>query len=97
MTNVNSDATAFQRRSIFTVIDGGGAGQTNAFQSLDVVGNCSSWVRALESRFEEVTALSSGWDGYAGKPVSFGCATFAANLLEAICIDSLPAPQLVPG
>ncbi len=57
----------------------------------------SSWMRELESRFNELTSLEVGWDGYAGRPVSFTCAVFAANLLEQICIENVSAPSLVPG
>lgn len=56
----------------------------------------SEWVKELEERFDDLTSLPRGWDGYAGLPVSFTCAQFAANLIERLCIDSLPAPQLVP-
>lgn len=57
----------------------------------------SSWVKELESRFNELTSLEIGWDGYAGRPVSFTCAVFAANLLERICIENVSVPSLVPG
>lgn len=57
----------------------------------------SDWMRALETRFNELTALPIGWDGYSGQPVSFTCANFAANLIERLSITDLPAPQLVPG
>mgnify|MGYP006919319672 CR=1 FL=1 len=56
----------------------------------------SAWVKELEDRFDELTSLPRGWDGYAGAPVSFNCAQFAANLIERLCVNSLPAPQLVP-
>jgi len=56
----------------------------------------SVWIKELEDRFDELTSLPRGWDGYAGVPVSFNCAQFAANLIEGLCIDTLPAPQLVP-
>ena len=56
----------------------------------------SAWVKELEDRFDELTSLPRGWDGYAGAPVSFNCAQFAANLIERLCINSLPAPQLAP-
>lgn len=57
----------------------------------------SRWVVELKDRFDELTALPRGWDGYAGCPVSFNCAQFAANLIERLFVSSLPAPQLVPG
>ncbi|WP_420413278.1 hypothetical protein [Roseibium sp.] len=57
----------------------------------------SLWIQGLEDRFNELTSLPLGWDGYNGQPVTFNCAQFAANLIERLCIDSVPAPQLVPG
>ena len=57
----------------------------------------SRWVAELKSRFDELTALPTGWDGYEGRPVSFNCAYFTANLLERLFVDGVPAPQLVPG
>lgn len=57
----------------------------------------SRWVVELRDRFDELTALPRGWDGYAGCPVSFNCAQFAANLIERLFVSSLPAPQMVPG
>lgn len=57
----------------------------------------SRWVADLKDRFDELTALPRGWDGYAGRPVSFTCAQFAANLLERLFVDGVPAPQIVPG
>jgi len=57
----------------------------------------SRWVAELKDRFDELTALPQGWDGYAGRPVSFNCAQFAANLLERLFVESVPAPQIVPG
>lgn len=56
----------------------------------------SAWVRELEERFDVLTSLRRGWDGYVGVPVSFTCAQFAANLIERLYIRALPAPQLVP-
>ena len=56
----------------------------------------SAWVEELEERFDVLTSLPRGWDGYAGLPVSFTCAQFAANLIERVYTRSLPAPQLVP-
>jgi len=56
----------------------------------------SGWVQELEDRFNVLTSLRIGWDGYAGLPVSFTCAQFAANLIERLHNSALPAPQLVP-
>ena len=57
----------------------------------------SRWVAELKDRFDELTALPRGWDGYAGRSVSFNCAQFAANLIERLFVENVPAPQLVPG
>lgn len=63
-----------------------------------VQSNQSTWIRALSDRLEYLTnRLKIGWDGYAGRPVSFHTAHFVANLLERVCIDTIPAPDLVPG
>lgn len=56
----------------------------------------SPWVHELAARFDKLTSLRRGWDGYSGSPVSFTCAQFAANIIERLFIPSLPAPQLVP-
>jgi hypothetical protein len=57
----------------------------------------SPWIAELNERFNELVSLPYGWDGYSGVPVKFDCATFAANLLERLYFDAVPAPQLVPG
>jgi hypothetical protein len=57
----------------------------------------NEWVAALSDRFNELTALQHGWDGYNGKPVSFTCASFAAKLLERLFDNALPPPDLIPG
>lgn len=57
----------------------------------------SDWYLNLKNRFDELTSLPKGWDGYVGGPVSFNCAQFAANLIEQLCVAGVPAPQLVPG
>ncbi len=56
----------------------------------------SRWVGESEDRFNELTSLPIGRDGYVGQPVSFDCAHFTANLSERLFIDNVPAPQLVP-
>lgn len=55
------------------------------------------WLMDLKRRFDELTELPRGWDGYGGRPVSFTCAQFAANLLERLFQEGVPAPSLVPG
>lgn len=57
----------------------------------------SVWFSELKHRFDELTALPRGWDGYAGRPVSFQCAQFTAHLIERLFVEGVPAPQLVPG
>ncbi len=57
----------------------------------------SRWITDLKDRFDELTSLPRGWDGYAGQPVSFTCAQFTANLLESLFVEDVPAPQIVPG
>lgn len=57
----------------------------------------NEWTKSLNGKFNELTALQLGWDGYAGRPVSFTCASFAANLLERLFDEALPPPSLVPG
>ena len=62
-----------------------------------VNGDRSNWNNTLKQRFDELTALPEGWDGYRGRPVSFACAQFAALVLERLCLSRVPAPALVPG
>jgi len=69
---------------------------TTARPQVRVMNPNSSWFKELEGRFNELTSLPRGWDGYNGIPVSFSCALFAGNLIERLCVNSLPAPQLVP-
>lgn len=57
----------------------------------------SIWATQVEDRLNELTSLQVGWDGYAGKPVSFQCAFFVANMLQRLCQKNVPAPSIVPG
>lgn len=57
----------------------------------------SRWVSDLHERFDELAALPRGWDGYDGHPVSFNCLFFTKILIERLYLESVPAPQLVPG
>ena len=57
----------------------------------------SRWMFDLQERFDELTSLPVGWDGYIGRPVTFSCAFFAANLIERLYVVGVPPPQLVPG
>jgi hypothetical protein len=56
-----------------------------------------SWMKQLDSRFAELFALPQGWDGYQGRSLSKDCYSFAENILNRLCIDSLPPPDVVPG
>lgn len=57
----------------------------------------NEWSRVLSARFDEITSLPLGWNGYRSKPVSFTNARFAADLIERIYADGVPAPEIVPG
>jgi len=57
----------------------------------------SSWVQSLEERFNNLTSLPIGWDGYDGLPVIFNYAYFAVSLLEQVYNKSVSPPSLVPG
>jgi hypothetical protein len=57
----------------------------------------SQWVEKLRERFNEITSLPRGWDGYSALPVSFSCAQFAVNLIERLYDPDVPRPSLVPG
>ena len=97
MNMTSGNTTAFQRDRGFRVYEGGNSSSTEAFEGLEVPHNQSIWVQELAPRFEDLVKLKPGWDGYLGIPVSFSNATFAANLLETLCLNTLPAPSLVPG
>ncbi len=62
-----------------------------------VQNNRSEWAKKLEVRFDELTSLPKGWDGYDGIPVSITCARFAAKLVERLYVKGVGVPQLVPG
>jgi hypothetical protein len=57
----------------------------------------SKWIIDLKDRFDEITSLPRGWDGYDGRPVTFNTAQFAANLIERLFIAGVPTPNVVPG
>ena len=97
MTNEQQLGSAFQRQHGFRVIDGGLRYPSTATFTLPVPYHVSCWVDELQSRLNELTGLERGWDGYDALPVSYACASFAASLMETICVDSVPAPSLVPG
>lgn len=62
-----------------------------------VASHDSRWMKELASRFDEIVGLSRGWDGYAGVPVSFSTAQFAAQMIERLCVPDVPTPSIVPG
>jgi len=55
------------------------------------------WRREIVDRLQDLIALEVGWDGYQGEPVSFENAVFALRVLESICSNHDPIPQIVPG
>ena len=55
------------------------------------------WKSVVTHRLNELCALPIGWDGYAGQPVSFICANFAASMLARLSRDNVPPPSIVPG
>ena len=55
------------------------------------------WLDGVKARFNELVQMRSGWDGYQGAPVSFVNANFALRMLEAVCGENAPMPQIVPG
>jgi len=57
----------------------------------------SEWLAVLADRFDDITSLPRGWDGYGGLPVAFSCAQFAANLIDRLFDSNIGVPQLVPG
>ena len=57
----------------------------------------TEWFTFLNDRFNELTALPIGWDGYASRPVLFTVAKFTADLLQRLYDADLPPPSLVPG
>lgn len=56
-----------------------------------------TWQSTVKARLEEIVRLHEGWDGYRGRPVSFGNALFALRVLESICSIDAPPPEIVPG
>ncbi|MGI9250386.1 MAG: hypothetical protein ACR2PR_04210 [Pseudohongiellaceae bacterium] len=59
--------------------------------------NRQAWVQKLESRFQDLLALQSGWDGYTGCSVSPTVVNFAIDLLQRLYVEEVPEPQMVPG
>jgi len=63
-----------------------------------VVGNYTlSWYEVVVDRLNELCGLDEGWDGYLGRAVSFSNAHFAMSVIQAVCSQDTPVPQIVPG
>ena len=58
--------------------------------------NRRTFERQIRSRFNELCALPSGWDGYRSGPVPFGTANFAFGLTERIATIADAFPNIVP-
>lgn len=57
----------------------------------------TKWRDDAVNSLQALVRLERGWDGYAAVPVPLSTATFALNMLEAMCGDQTEAPQIVPG
>ena len=57
----------------------------------------SQWRSKVIERLEKLIRLKPGWDGYEAQPVSFENAAFVLQMLDSICGDDAPTPQIVPG
>jgi hypothetical protein len=55
------------------------------------------WYREIILSLNSLTELERGWDGYGAPAVKFDTANFALQMLERICGETAPAPQIVPG
>ena len=55
------------------------------------------WFDAVKSKIDELTSLSSGWDGYGAKHVSFKAAYFSLIMLESFGDSIKYVPSIVPG
>lgn len=56
-----------------------------------------AWHDKVMEQLKGLVQLNPGWDGYQGLPVSFENAIFALRILEAICRNDTPSPQIIPG
>lgn len=59
--------------------------------------NISVWNDETIEQLNKLVKLRSGWDGYQAQPVSFENAHFAMQMLQSVCRNNTPAPQIVPG
>jgi hypothetical protein len=69
----------------------------SAFSSAIVTNPIRHWRQGVIDCLNELVSLERGWDGYRAGPVSFENAYFALNMLDSICSNQAPAPQIVPG
>lgn len=53
--------------------------------------------KQVVEELEALTKLSDGWDGYRAKPVKMDNCFYALRILEQICSDESPKPQIFPG
>lgn len=97
MTAQALQIAAFQRDVPFSAPKGSASQGVFPSYRVRVEGNRSTWNEQLLKRFNQLTKLPQGWDGYRGQAVSFACASFASQILERLCIEDLVAPSLVPG
>lgn len=95
--NTKIQSSAAYQDNVFPISPSGTTSSSQSQVRVRVNQPNSAWVLELNDRFDELTSLPLGWDGYAGQPVSFTCAQFAANLIERLFVNGVSAPQLVPG
>jgi hypothetical protein len=48
-------------------------------------------------KLQELVRLEQGWDGYKAQPVSLDNAMYAVRILETICSNATPLPDIFPG
>tara|TARA_Y100000815_G_C13285925_1_gene478780 strand:- start:48 stop:548 length:501 start_codon:yes stop_codon:yes gene_type:complete len=70
---------------------------SNGIRRATVNHHPSAWMRLLSDRFNEISSLPTGWDGYGGVAVKFNTAQFAAQVIERLYMPDLVAPSIVPG
>jgi len=56
-----------------------------------------AWHEEVMGQLNDLIHLKPGWDGYQGLPVTFENATFGLRIIEAICGNNTPPPQIIPG
>jgi hypothetical protein len=86
-----SDATAFSTKQS-TVVP---YPRTN--NSIRVPGSGYRHHNQVANELQALIRLETGWDGYRAKPVSLHNVHYALNILEKICSDESPDPQIFPG